>query len=230
MEAELKLVILPAIVIGLLIIKKFNDVEAELRVRFGRLGRQIDRLGTPLRAEPCDIVLTQGHTFLSRAIRCLTRGVGESRTQVHHVGIVVQMGCPPAEAIIIEAGRRVKKHSLGQGYGNGRSDVAIFRPTGLTSAEKQQILGAANKYVDCRYGYLKIMLHLLDALLMGFFVFRRLAHLDRHPICSWLVAHSFEAAGKDFGLHNKAATPDDIWDFVKNNPQHYTCIRELRPL
>ena len=57
---------------------------------------------------------------------------------------------------------------------------------------------------------------------------RRLGRLDRYPICSWLVAHSYKKAGKHFGFSARAASPDDIWDFVTDSA-HYTCIRELRP-
>ena len=229
MTDELMWIISVAVVISVLIIQRSNAVQAEVRARFGRLARQIERNEDPVCAKPCDIVLTQGHTFLSKAIRLLTRGVGESRTQVNHVGIVVAEGTPPAEAIIVEAVRKVKKHSLGKGYGNGRSDVAIYRPENLTQKEKETIVNAANKYVGNSYGYTKIVLHFLDALLLGFFVFRRLARIDRHPICSWVVARSYGTAGKHFSVAARAATPDDIWDFIKNHPRHYTCIRELRP-
>ena len=54
--------------------------------------------------------------------------------------------------------------------------------------------------------------------------------MDRYPICSWLVAHAFKKAGKTFGVKPGAATPDDIWDFVRSNPDKYETVIELGPL
>ena len=232
MTMELKWIVVAAIVICALVVKRSSDVQAEVRERFGRLARQIERGRTRACAKPGDIVLTQGHTFVSSAIRFCTRGLGESRTQVNHVAIVVAEGSPPAEATIIEALHEVKRHSTRKGYGNGRSDVAIYRPTSLTEDEKETIVKAAKAYHGKSYGYGKIILHVLDSLLLGFFVFRKLARVDEEPICSWLVAHSYNAAGTDFGVSARAATPDDIWDFVKNHPQP-RCTRpspELGPV
>ena len=229
MTPELMATIIAAIAIGVLIVNRSSALQADFRARFGRLGRQIDRLGVTARTEPCDIVLTQGQTLLSRAIRRCTRRVGETRTQVNHVGIVVEAGSPPADAIIVEALHRVQRHPLGKRYRNGRSDVAIYRPTNLTLPERKRIVDAANSYVGRPYGYLKIVLHLLDWLILGAYVFRQLGRSERYPICSWLVAHSFKKVGKHFGVPPGAATPDDIWDFVRESP-HYACIRELRPL
>ena len=107
--------------------------------------------------------------------------------------------------------------------------MAIYRPTNLTDEEQTQILMAANSYAGKRYGYLKIFLHFFDWLLVGEYAFRRLGRMDRYPICSWLVAHSYKKAGKHFGVPARAANPDDIWDFVTDSA-HYSCIRELRPL
>lgn len=231
MALELNWTTIAAIIVGLFVIKKFGDLHAELRVRAGRLGRQIDRLGAPESAQPCDIVLTQGHTFTSRAIRFFTRGPCEPRSQVNHVGIVVKAGRPPAEAIIVEALlNKVRRHSLGKHYGNGRSDVAIYRPTNLSCADKQKILKAAEGYIGKSYGIGKILLHFLDWFLLGRNVFRRLGRIDKRPICSWLVAHSYETANKHFGVDPGAATPDDIWDFVTRDGNPYKRIRELRPL
>lgn len=229
MPVELKWMIIAAIAISVLVIQRSNVVRAEVRARFGRLARQIERGWIPACAKPCDIVLIRDYTFLGGAIRFLTRRVGESRTEVNHVGIVVKKGSPPAKATIVEALGKVKRHSLGERYGNGRSDVAIYRRKGLSCAEKEKILSAADQYVGASYGYAKIVLHFLDALLLGFVVFRRLACLHRYPICSWVVAQSYKKAQKQFGVAAKAATPDDIWDHIKNHPKDYKCIRELRP-
>ena len=51
--------------------------------------------------------------------------------------------------------------------------------------------------------------------------------MDRYPICSWLVAHAFAKAGKTFGVPPGMASPDDIWDFVNEEPEKYS---EIMPL
>ena len=71
---------------------------------------------------------------------------------------------------------------------------------------------------------------LADWALLGAYVFRRLGRMDRYPICSWLVAHSYKAAGLHFGVAPGAATPDDIWDFVTTRTDRFQEIRPLGPL
>ena len=191
--------------------------------------QQIDDVKQGEQALPCDIVLTRGHGLLSRVIRFFTRSIGERRTKVNHVGIVVKTGAPPGEAIIVEALRKVRRHSLKDSYGAGRTAVAIYRPTNLTEKQSKLIVAAADNYVGHSYGYLKIILHLFDWVFQGPYLFRSLGCMDRYPICSWLVAHSYAKAGKNFGVDPGAASPDDIWDFVTKS-RKYTCVRELSPL
>jgi hypothetical protein len=106
----------------------------------------------------------------------------------------------------------------------------VFRPLNLTDADLAKVVAKADTYVGRRYGYLKILAHWLDWLLQGAYVFRRLARQDRYPICSWVVAHAFAAAGKHFGVEPGAATPDDIWDFVTGHPDRYREVVALARL
>jgi hypothetical protein len=41
------------------------------------------------------------------------------------------------------------------------------------------------------------------------------------------VAHAYSKAGKDFGVDPGAAQPDDIWDFIQDNPEKYELIHPL---
>lgn len=183
-----------------------------------------------IQLNPADIFLTRGQSLLSRAIRWFTRSVGESRTIINHVGVVVTEG-PLNEVIVVEALRSVARHKLWDRYGPGsRNEVAVYRPINLTTEEMDTIVSTAESYVGRTYGYLKILAHLLDWLLLGAYLFRRLARMDDYPICSWLVAHSFAKAGKNFGLPPGAASPDDIWDFVNKNPDKYIVIYPLAPM
>ena len=182
---------------------------------------------TKYAALPCDIVMTAGSGFLSRAIRVFTRQIGESPTKVNHVGIVVTKSRHLGDAVIVEALWKVRRHPLEMRYGSGESDVAIYRPLNLTDQEKDIIVAAASSYEGRSYGILKIFLHLLDSLLLGIYLFRRLGCMDDYPICSWLVAYSFAKAEKDFGVDPGAATPDDIWDFVNRRDGKYSCVKKL---
>lgn len=178
--------------------------------------------------EPADIFLTRGTSFVSAAIRFLTRSTGESRTKVNHVGIVTGIG--GEGATIVEALTKVKRRQLKSYWGKKNTDVAIFRPINLTHDEKTLILDKADSYVGASYGYGKIVAHFLDWCLGGAYVFRRIARMDKYPICSWLVAYAYAEAGKDFGVPAGAASPDDIWDFVVANPDKYTCVHPLEML
>jgi hypothetical protein len=178
---------------------------------------------------PGDVVLTRSGGIVGCFIRLFTRHIGESRTKASHTGIIVEAG-PLQAAVIIEALSTVQRHRLWERYASGAHEVAVFRPINLTDAEIAAIVAKAETYVGRKYGYLKIFAHWLDWLLQGAYVFRRLANQDRYPICSWVVAHAFGAAGKDFGVVPGAATPDDIWDFVTTNPDRYREVVALRRL
>jgi hypothetical protein len=169
---------------------------------------------------PGDIVLTRSGGIVGWAIRLFTRSIGESRTKASHTGIIVESGTVES-AVIVEALSKVKRHPLGQRYGGANHEVAVFRALNLTDADLAGVVAKAETYVGRRYGYLKILAHWLDWVLQGAYVFRRLTNQDRYPICSWVVAYAFAEAGRHFGVEPGAATPDDIWDFVTENPDRY---------
>lgn len=174
-------------------------------------------------------MLSRSRGLVGWAIATFTRHIGESRTKVTHTGVVVTSGSLE-EAVIVEALRKVERHALWGRYANSGKDVAIFRPLNLSEEDTAKVVAKAESYVGRRYGYLKIAAHWADWLLQGAYVFRRLAREDRYPICSWVVAHSFAAAGKHFGVEPGAATPDDIWDFVVSRPDVYREVLALGPV
>ena len=178
-----------------------------------------------------DIFLTKGDGYISRAIRFFTRGIGEKRTKVNHVGVVVRAGNLES-AIVVEALNTVKRHRLWPQYHPSKEAlVAVYRSINLTQEEVEIIVAEAESQVGKKYGYLKIVAHFLDWTLFGAYMFRRLVPDSKYPICSWLVAHSFSKAGRHFGVEPSAATPDDIWDFVaERNPNKYKQIRSLKLL
>lgn len=180
--------------------------------------------------EPGDVFLTRGRGVLSRLVRFFTRSIGESRTKVNHVGLVVESG-DLRHCVVVEALVRVRRHRLWSRYGPPRKDdVAVYRPRNLRPAQLQVILAEAEEQVGRRYGVLKLLAHFLDWLLLGAYLFRRLTDSGDYPICSWLVAHAFAKAGLDFGVKPGAASPDDVWDFVTSHPRRYVRVRPLSPL
>ena len=175
--------------------------------------------------KPGDIFLTRGTGILGCLIRFFTRSIGEKRTEVNHVGIVIGEG-DLKNAVVVEALIKVKKHKLWSEYGPPKKDkVAIFRPNNLTDAEIKKIVKRANEQVGKKYGFFKLFAHLLDWMFFGVYFFRRLVNEEKYPICSWLVADAYAAAGKNFGVKPGQAQPDDIWDYViKKGRKHYDKI------
>ena len=180
--------------------------------------------------ESGDVFLTRGNSFISKVIRFFTRSIGEKRTKVNHVGLVVQSGSIKT-AIVVEALSKVKRHTLWSQYGQPKKDsVAVYHATNLTPEQVEAIVAEAEKHVGKKYGYQMIVAHFLDWLLLGAYLFRRMVPGNKYPICSWVVADAFAKAGKDFGIKVGMATPDDIWDFIEENPDKYTEIYPLKPL
>jgi hypothetical protein len=181
-----------------------------------------------LRLEAGDIVFVRGSGLISRAIRLFSRRIGESRTMVNHVGLITTPGSI-LTAEITEARTRVRTRRLVDAYGLRGDSIAIYRARNLSHCDRATIAREALlRYQNLPYGWAKIVLHALDGLLNGIYLFRRLAFLPNRPICSQLVASAYELAGFDFGVPAFAAQPDDIWDFV-NTSRKYRRMRPLRP-
>ena len=174
----------------------------------------------PPRLERLDIFFTRGEHWFSRQIRKMTRSPGEPETIANHVGLVGYEG-NGLHAWGLEAlGDGVKFHRLCERYGPS-SEICIFRPLNLTDVERDKIYAEAGTMINARYGWAKIVLHGLDYCLGGKYLFRRFGKIDRFPICSYFVAHAYAAAGKAFNVDTRAASPDDIWDYVVSHPDKY---------
>lgn len=175
---------------------------------------------------PGDIVCTKGTSLISRLIRVFSRTGGESRTEINHVGVIVEQG-NFQNAVLVEASHKTESNWMLKYYDDPKTDIAIFRPTNIDFYQEDLIKHKAESYVGRRYGYFKIVAHFIDYLLGGRYVARRLTGMGRYPICSWVVADAYAAAGLDFGVPVGQAQPDDIWDFCIANPDKYTLIHSL---
>ena len=175
---------------------------------------------------PGDIFLSKGDSFVSRAIRYFSRSGGESRTEANHVGLVVGDG-DEVTAPIVEALTKVKRRTMRSYSASKNTEVAIYRPIGLTPQQIITIVNRANGYVGDSYGYLKIVAHFGDWCLGGRYFFRRIVSMDRYPICSWVVAQAYADAGLNFGVPAGMADPDDIMDFCVAHPAKYKVIHPM---
>ena len=173
----------------------------------------------------CDVVIVRSTGVISRLIQFFTRKWGEPPSQATHVGIIAA-GYGKDDAYIIEAIHHVVVRKLSEAYSDLDIQIAIYRPTNLTPEQIGVIVDRAFTHVGEKYGYLKIIAHALDWIFNGSYVFRRLIFLPNYPICSYLVADAFRAAGLDFGVKVGAASPDDIHDFVIHSGK-YECIKPL---
>jgi hypothetical protein len=163
---------------------------------------------------PGDLIFCHGSSWLSSAIRWATRSRGEAATWANHVGGISTPG------MVLEALWTVVEHPL---YELTES-FQVWRLTGLTERERLAVALAALDYKGRSYGGAKLLTHLGDALLSKVFggnpyAFRRLAHRDDYPICSWLWAFAYDKAlDYRFDAAPSAATPDDMHDHVRNTP------------
>ena len=176
-----------------------------------------------------DVFLTKGNSFVSKAIRFLTRDKGESRTEVNHVGVVVVDG-NVQNAVIVEASSKVVRRTMNSYYKSKNTKVAVYRYRNLTDTEEDIIADYSESMVGAKYGYLKIVAHFLDWCLGGVYFFRRFAQMERYPICSWIVAYAYQDAGLGFGVRANAASPDDIWDWVVKPENGWVEIHPLELL
>jgi len=175
-----------------------------------------------------DIVFTAGNSILSRLIRWASRGWGESKTKVNHIGVITTPGSL-LTADITEALWKVRTHNLYRRYSGGRNKVCIVRAVGIPPHILVKIAARAESYTGRKYGWWKLGLHFGDKLLGGVYFFRRLSFLKKRPICSFVVAEAWAHFGYTFGVPYGGAQPDDIWDFIMYG-KDYVVIRTLREL
>lgn len=163
-----------------------------------------------------DIIFVNSDGWFSRAIHWFSRSPGEGKTFASHVGLMLD-GKRLIEAVLW----RVKIAGLDKYQSTPHE---IWRCTALSAAGRARIMARALRYRRMEYGFLKLLAHGLDGLLVklgggrDIYFFRRMACMDRYPICSWLVAYSYSAVNYDFKKPAWAVQPDDIHDYVLSSP------------
>lgn len=158
---------------------------------------------------PGDVVLTKGMWL----IRWGTQYTGEGKGSMGHAGVGVN------QSFFVEALWRVVLTAWDGLSGRGGQ---VWRYIPFTDEQRKAIADKADDYLGRKYGWWKIALQGIDCILGKLFftdvyLARRLGRIDKYPICSWVVAFAYDrGAGYSFGKEPNAATPDDIYDHVRN--------------
>ena len=131
---------------------------------------------------------------------------------------------------------KVKTHPIEDAIA-GTESVFILHPKNLTADQTKAIIRSACGMSADGYGLWDLGLQLIDvtfkttwptdhALALG---------LKQHPICSYLVASAYAAAGLNFGAKlAQSISPADIYVFADANPDKYNVwqivpvIKQLR--
>lgn len=166
----------------------------------------------PHSIEVGDIVHVQGASLFSRVIRWVTRSSAEVPSWASHTALVLEVS--GMVTVIDTVGIRVISRPL-LDYRFKRSKVLVSRvPGGLSAWQKARLAEKAQEYEGRLYGVFKLLSHALDRLIDNRYFFRRLARMDDYPICSWMVAYTYQRSlGLLFGCPPNAAQPDDILDY-----------------
>ncbi len=163
-----------------------------------------------------DIVLYRSSSMLGSLIRLASRQTKrEAPTRWNHVAVAV------SSVDVVEALSTVVQRDLFTSVcGN---DYAVYRVNGMSEESGLAVATAARAMVGRKYGYVKMVAHFADYALSRLsgkdvHAFRKLCKIGKYPICSWVVAHSFDCAAKLlFGVPPDEAQPDDIGDWCERS-------------
>lgn len=171
-----------------------------------------------------------GRWFVAFLIRVATFTRRDKRPSlVNHVAIVIGPVIDPWGRIV----DYVIAEALGEGgfqyrrllesYGDqALYDFAVARRRDLTEDQRAQIFDACEKLIGRRYGFGKVVAHLIDYGLTKLidlagargdvYLARRLCNQERYPMCSWSALYAYDRAGVPFDMPVAKGSPDDLWD------------------
>lgn len=174
-----------------------------------------DREKAPPPARVGDIVAIRGTGFLSRAI---LKATGNT---VSHVGMII--AASPGPTLVIEALWRVKTRPLVLSL-DGAEKAYLLSDHSLEEKQRNELVFNACKFSAEDYGWWALVLQGADAIFHTTFFTDRFAWgMDRHPICSYLVAKAYQSLGLTFGREkSRSITPADIYRFASTHPLVYS--------
>lgn len=184
---------------------------------------------------PGDVIVFAGQADLySKLSRWLMQTRGEEPTYSVHTAqfldarSYLELDIIGKIRLTEEILRKHQKHDMWQ-----RRGFEVWRLANLTNEERAALNSQALAYLGARFGWAKFVTHLFDGLInkltgKDLFLFRRLNHDRRYPICSWITSFSYDRAlHYTFGVPPECADPDEICDWVSTHPDEWTCVYRL---
>jgi hypothetical protein len=111
-----------------------------------------------------------------------------------------------------------------------RRGFEVWRCRTLSAEQREQLTDQALRYINIRFGYLKMIAHLMDGLLTkltrrDLFIFRKLDPDGSSPVCSGVTAFVYDRAlHYRFGVEPECADPDHIHDWLTSHPDEWERI------
>jgi len=173
-----------------------------------------------------DVFFTRSESLLGKAIRWVERDPDEEKSWANHDGVVVKDGwitpCSFSEtdvlAKVVEALWKVRHHTFWSHYKDQTVIVEVWRRSFLTPRQVQRVTEYARNQEGNKYGWWKLLPHALDRFFFGGKKrVSKLLHIDKRPICSYLVAKAYSLIKIDFGGRAQAMDPDEMHDWVVLN-------------
>jgi hypothetical protein len=180
----------------------------------------------PIYGLPGDVFFTHSSSLLGTLIRWAEKDPNEPNgVWANHVGVVVSPGwiVPPfaafrfTTATVIESLWKTERWSWWNNHlGEKGNEIRVYRRPDLTAEQVRLIERKANEFVGRTYGWWKLFAHLGDRMLFaGRKTISNLLTVEKRPICSYTVAHAFQAADIYFGMEPNAADPDEMMDYCE---------------
>ena len=162
-----------------------------------------------------DILAIRGTSFFARAI---LKATGNT---VSHLGMII--AAAPGPDLVIEALWRVQTRPLPISIADAEK-AYILSDHSLNPAQRNQLVSNACEFSADGYGWWDIGLQGADAIFHTTFFTDRFAwKLNRHPICSYLVARAYQQLGLTFGRTKvQSITPADVYNFAVQYPEIYS--------
>jgi hypothetical protein len=174
---------------------------------------------------PGDVFFTHSQSLLGSLIRWAEHDPNEPNgAWANHVGVVVSPGwiVPPpgvgnlrfTQATVIESLWKTERWRWWENHKDEKGQlIRVFRHRSLTPGQLRAIEHTANEFVGRTYGWWKLFAHLADRIVFGGKkTVSNWLVIEKRPICSFTVAHAFDAAKVSFGMDPDAADPDEMMD------------------
>lgn len=114
-----------------------------------------------------------------------------------------------------------------------RRGFEVWRCRTLSEQQREALTDQALSYINIKFGYVKMIAHLLDGLIhklvhRDIYLFRQLDPDGSSPVCSGVTAFVYDRAlHYRFGVEPECADPDHIHDWLVGHPDEWQRIFRL---